>query len=100
MADKQSKFAKFLRRSDQTLSKWTAPVGFVIALILAISVGIPTGIDIYQSWANLEAKERAKTGIELIKLMATIVGGVAIFWNVVIARWQWEHVIILERIIH
>lgn len=88
MAGRQSKFAKSLRRLDQTLSKWIAPVSFVIALILAISVGIPTGVDIYQSWANLEAKERAKTGIELIQLMATIVGGVAIFWNIVIARRQ------------
>lgn len=73
---------------ETMLAEWAVPLALVIATVLIITIIIPTGIDIYQSWGNIEAKERAKTGIELIQLVATIVGGIAIFWNIIIARRQ------------
>jgi hypothetical protein len=88
VGQKKTNSPVFLQGLEQTFSRWSAPIGFVAALILGTSVGIPAGMNIYQSWSSIEAKDRAKTGIELIQLMATIVGGVAIFWNITIARQQ------------
>lgn len=85
---KKSSSSGLFRSLDQLMTKWAAPVISVFILIVTVSVGIPTSIDIYQFWQGIETKERAKVGIELIRLIATIIGGVAIFWNIVLSRRQ------------
>jgi hypothetical protein len=85
---KGSSLSQLLTTIDHSLVKWVVPIGFGFALVLAVSIVIPIGVDIYQSWRQVDTDERVKAGIELIQLIATIVGGVAIFWNLVIARQQ------------
>ncbi|MEP1080139.1 pentapeptide repeat-containing protein [Leptolyngbya sp. PL-A3] len=79
---------KWLQQIEPALAQWSVPLALAIAAFVVTTIIIPTSIDIYQSWGNIEAKERAKTGIELIQLVATVVGGIAIFWNIIIARRQ------------
>jgi len=88
MGRKKSNSSGFFRNLDQSMTKWAAPISFVFILIGAVSIGVPTSVDIYRFWQGIDAKERAKVGIELIRLMATIIGGVAIFWNIVLSRRQ------------
>jgi hypothetical protein len=88
MGRKKSNSYGFFRNLDRSMTKWTAPISFVFILIVVVSIGVPTSVDIYQSWQGIDAKERAKVGIELIRLMATIIGGVAIFWNIILSRRQ------------
>ena len=68
--------------------EWAGPIGVLAGLALAVGITVPTSVDIYQSWQNISDRERAKVGIELIQLIATVVGGVAIFWNITLSRWQ------------
>lgn len=79
---------KILKSIDQSFAKWIGPVGFVLGIIFAVTIGIPTGIDIYQNWQNLDPKDRSQAGITLIQTVATIIGGIAIFWNIVLSRRQ------------
>lgn len=79
---------QFLRRVAQNCDKWIGPVGFILGVTFAVTIGIPTGIDIYQNWQNLDPKDRSQAGITLIQTVATIVGGIAIFWNIVLSRRQ------------
>ncbi|MEM0979694.1 MAG: pentapeptide repeat-containing protein [Cyanobacteria bacterium P01_H01_bin.58] len=79
---------QFLRRVIQNCDQWIGPVGLILGIIVAVTIGIPTGIDIYQNWQNLEPKDRSQAGITLIQTIATIVGGIAIFWNIVLSRRQ------------
>ncbi len=79
---------RFLRRVTQNWYKWIGPVGFILGVTFAVTIGIPTGIDIYQNWQNLDPKDRSQAGITLIQTVATIVGGIAIFWNIVLSRRQ------------
>lgn len=68
--------------------KWVGPVSFVLGLLLAVGIGLPTGLDIYQNWQNIAPGERSQAGITLLQTLFTIVGGVAIFWNIVLSRRQ------------
>ena len=79
---------RFLKRVAQNSEQWIGPVGFILGIIFAVTIGIPTGIDIYQNWQNLDPKDRSQAGITLIQTIATIVGGIAIFWNIVLSRRQ------------
>jgi len=64
----------------------TVPVTLLVALTVVI--GTSTAVDIYQAWSRIEPTERAQVGITLIQTIATIVGGLAIFWNIILARKQ------------
>ncbi|MEM9483142.1 MAG: pentapeptide repeat-containing protein [Cyanobacteria bacterium P01_F01_bin.116] len=88
MNHKSSGINRFLKRATQNCDKWIGPVGFILGVTFAVSIGIPTGIDIYQNWQNLDPKDRSQAGITLIQTVATIVGGIAIFWNIVLSRRQ------------
>lgn len=41
-----------------------------------------------QFWGNIDQNERAQVGIVLLQTVVTLVGGIAIFWNIVLARKQ------------
>ncbi|NEZ67034.1 pentapeptide repeat-containing protein [Leptolyngbyaceae cyanobacterium CCMR0082] len=88
MNHKSSSINRFLKRVAQNFDKWIGPVGFILGVTFAVTIGIPTGIDIYQNWQNLDPKDRSQAGITLIQTVATIVGGIAIFWNIVLSRRQ------------
>lgn len=88
MKNRKTRAPKFVHQLEDILAKWSVPLALAIIAILVITIGIPISIDIYQYWGSIEAKERAKAGIELIKFVATVVGGVAILWNIIIARRQ------------
>ena len=77
-----------IKTIDQRVAKWIGPIGFMLGMIFAITIGIPTGIDIYENWKNLDPKDRSQAGISLIQTVATIVGGIAIFWNIILSRQQ------------
>jgi hypothetical protein len=72
--------------------KWVlrlaAPSSVFMAVILIITIGIPTAWDIFRHWNYIEAKGRAQAGITLLQTIVTTIGGIAIFWNIVIARRQ------------
>ena len=72
-------FRNWLRRGDRGLVRWVGPAGFGLGLLLAVAIGLPTGVDIYQNWQNIEPSERSQAGITLLQTLFTIVGGVAIF---------------------
>ena len=78
----------WLRGIDRGVVKWVGPLGFVLGLLLAVAIGLPTGVDIYQNWQNIDPSERSQAGITLLQTLFTIVGGVAIFWNIVLSRRQ------------
>ncbi|EKU97317.1 putative low-complexity protein [Leptolyngbya sp. PCC 7375] len=88
MNRKSSGINRFLRRVTQNCDNWIGPVGLILGVTFAVTIGIPTGIDIYQNWQNLDPKDRSQAGITLIQTVATIVGGIAIFWNIVLSRRQ------------
>ena len=73
---------------NQTLATWIGPAVFALGVIIALSLGLPIGIDIYQNWRNIAPQERSQVGITLIQTVATIIGGIAIFWNIVLSRQQ------------
>lgn len=81
-----------IKNSWQYLAKsfpnWFGPTALTLGIIFGICIGIPTGADIYQHWQNIESKNRAQTGINLLQTAATIIGGTAIFWNIVLSRRQ------------
>lgn len=79
---------RWLQGVDRGLVKWVGPAGFALGLLLAVAIGLPTGIDIYQNWQNIDPSERSQAGITLLQTLFTIVGGVAIFWNIVLSRRQ------------
>jgi len=88
MERKKSNLSEFFRKLNQIMPTWATLIIFAFILILIIIVGISTSVDIYQSWQGIDSKERAKVGIELIRLIATIIGGLAIFWNIALSRRQ------------
>lgn len=88
MDNKKTRTTKILKSIDRSFAKWIGPFGFMLGLIFAITIGIPTSIDVYQNWQNLEPTDRSQAGITLIQTIATIVGGIAIFWNIVLSRRQ------------
>ncbi|ESA37883.1 pentapeptide repeat protein [Leptolyngbya sp. Heron Island J] len=88
MNRKSSSINQLLRRVTQNCDQWIGPVGLILGVICAVTIGLPTGIDIYQNWQNLDPKDRSQAGITLIQTIATIVGGIAIFWNIVLSRRQ------------
>lgn len=59
-----------------------------VATALLIMIGIPTAQDVFGNWNNIEKKERAQAGVTLLQTIATSVGGIAVFWNIVLARRQ------------
>ena len=67
-------------------------IGSVIAIsaatALLIMIGIPTAQDVFGNWNNIEKKERAQAGVTLLQTIATSIGGIAVFWNIVLARRQ------------
>jgi uncharacterized protein YjbI with pentapeptide repeats len=79
---------RWLQSVDRGMVKWVGPIGFGLGLLLAVGIGLPTGVDIYQNWQNIEPGERSQAGITLLQTLFTIVGGVAIFWNIVLSRRQ------------
>jgi hypothetical protein len=82
------RFRRWLQGVDRGLVKWVGPAGFGLGLLLAVAIGLPTGVDIYQNWQNIDPSERSQAGITLLQTLFTIVGGVAIFWNIVLSRRQ------------
>ena len=79
---------KPLKGFKQNLAAWIGLAFFVLGVIIALSVAVPIGVDIYQNWRNIAPQERSQVGIILIQTVATIIGGVAIFWNIVLSRRQ------------
>jgi len=75
-----------------SLQKWVlrlaGPSVVFMAVVLIITIGIPTAWDIFKYWDDIEAKGRAQAGITLLQTIVTTIGGIAIFWNIVIARRQ------------
>lgn len=68
--------------------KLASPSSVFMALLLIITIGIPTAWDIFRHWNDIEAKERVQAGITLLQTIVTTIGGIAIFWNIAIARRQ------------
>ena len=87
MKHKASDINRF-KSFNQTLAPWIGPAVFALGIIFAVGIGIPISIDIYQNWQNIAPQERSQIGITLIQTVATIVGGIAIFWNIVLSRRQ------------
>ncbi|MEM7795324.1 MAG: hypothetical protein AAF579_12860 [Cyanobacteria bacterium P01_C01_bin.118] len=67
---------RFLKRVAQNCDRWIGPVGCILGVTFAVTIGIPTGIDIYQNWQNLDPKDRSQAGITLIQTIATISSGI------------------------
>lgn len=88
MRNRGGSLARWFSHIDHSFVKWTGPVGVLLGLLLAIGIGVPTGIDIYQNWRNVPPAERSQAGITLLQTVFTVVGGVAIFWNIVVSRHQ------------
>lgn len=67
-------------------------VGGAIAVTFAVSlltvIGIPTARDVLRFWGEIEQEERAQVGIIVLQTVVTAIGGIAIFWNIVLARRQ------------
>lgn len=68
--------------------KYGGPIAVFLAMLLLTVIGIPTARDVLQFWGDIEEKQRAQVGIVLLQTVATLVGGIAIFWNIVLARKQ------------
>jgi hypothetical protein len=79
---------RLLKEIEPSFIKWAEPTVIGLGLLLAIGIGLPTGLDIYQNWQNIDPSERSQAGIILIQTLFTIVGGAAIFWNIVLSRSQ------------
>ena len=60
-----------------------ALAGFLIAI-----AGLLITSDIWRFWGDLPPTERSQAGIAMFQTIATITGGIAIFWNIVLARRQ------------
>lgn len=88
---KRSHNQSLLKCLASTASQWAGPITtpiVVLIIVLTIIIGISTAVDIYQAWSYVEPTERAQAGITLIQTIATIVGGLAIFWNIILSRKQ------------
>jgi hypothetical protein len=88
MKNRESGLLNWIRKVDSSFVKWIGPAGFLLGLLLSIGIGLPAGVDIYRNWQNIEPTQRSQAGITLLQTVFTIVGGVAIFWNVVLSRSQ------------
>lgn len=89
--------AKYWSSLQRWVLRLASPSAVFMAVILIITIGIPTALDIFKYWNDIEAKARAQAGITLLQTIVTTIGGIAIFWNIVIARRQM--VITQEQII-
>ena len=63
-------------------------IAIFTATALLIMIGIPTAQDVFDNWNNIEKKERSHAGVTLLQTIATSIGGIAVFWNIVLARRQ------------
>lgn len=86
--DSWSTLLKLWHRAEDLEEKYGGPIAVFLAIVLLTAIGIPTARDVLQFWDNIEQKERAQVGIILLQTVATLVGGIAIFWNIVLARKQ------------
>jgi hypothetical protein len=80
--------AKYWSSFQKWVLRLAAPSTVFMAVVLIITIGIPTAWDIFKYWNDIEAKARAQAGITLLQTIVTTIGGIAIFWNIVIARRQ------------
>ena len=65
-----------------------APIALFLAFLLIVIIGIPTARDVLSYWDDIENGKRAEAGIILLQTVATVIGGIAIFWNIVLSRKQ------------
>ncbi|MBE7385200.1 MAG: pentapeptide repeat-containing protein [Leptolyngbya sp. SIO1E4] len=59
-----------------------------VAIAIISSIGFLTAFDILKHWNNIDDGERSQAGINLVQTVATITGGIAIFWNIILSRKQ------------
>jgi hypothetical protein len=69
-------------------SKLLSTVAIIAAIALTGLVVYPVSRDVQQSWGKIEAKDKPQVGINLLQSIATMAGGLAIFWNIVLTRRQ------------
>lgn len=69
-------------------SKLLSTLAVIAAIALTGLVIFPVARDIRQSWSKIEAKDKPQVGINLLQAVATMAGGLAIFWNIVLTRRQ------------
>ncbi|MGA7934684.1 MAG: pentapeptide repeat-containing protein [Kovacikia sp.] len=63
-------------------------IAISVATAMLIMIGVPTAQDVSGNWNNIEKKERSQAGVNLLQTIATSIGGIAVFWNIVLARRQ------------
>ncbi|MBD1916573.1 MULTISPECIES: pentapeptide repeat-containing protein [Cyanophyceae] len=86
--DRNVDSAKYRSGFQKWVLRLVAPSTVFMAVILIMTIGIPTAWDIFKHWNDIEAKARAQAGITLLQTIVTTIGGIAIFGNIVIARRQ------------
>lgn len=69
-------------------SKLISALAITATIALMGLVVYPVARDIQQSWSKIEAKDKPQVGINLLQAIATMAGGFAIFWNIVLTRRQ------------
>jgi hypothetical protein len=88
MSIKKRNTDQILQLLSRSFTQRTRSIALALCIVLGISIVIPIGTDIYQHWHSIDPEERSQTGINFIQTAATIIGGIAVFWNIVISRQQ------------
>jgi hypothetical protein len=70
------------------IQRWKGSGALSIAIVLILGSGLLATWEIWKYWENIAPENRSQAGINVVQTIATIAGGIAIFWNIVLARRQ------------
>ncbi|UBF26689.1 pentapeptide repeat-containing protein [Kovacikia minuta CCNUW1] len=88
MTTNRSRLSQLWHTAQDLEMKIGGAIAISAATALLIMIGIPTAEDVFGNWNNIEKQERAQAGVTLLQTIATSIGGIAVFWNIVLARRQ------------
>ena len=88
MITNRSRLTQLLQTTHNLEMRIGSAIAIAAATALLIMIGIPTAQDVFGNWNNIEKKERSQAGVTLLQTIATSIGGIAVFWNIVLARRQ------------
>ncbi|MEM1307924.1 MAG: pentapeptide repeat-containing protein [Cyanobacteria bacterium P01_H01_bin.153] len=78
----------FLENFHKNPGKRNRFLGLFFTIAIIGSIGFLTAFDIFKHWNTIDDSERSQAGIDLVQTVATITGGIAIFWNIILSRKQ------------